>query len=154
MEDVSSKDSKQFWKTVSRYTRERREVGNITLEKWENYFKNLFVIPATQVNYVLRQNTNETNDILDADINLEEVKKAINSLKTNKAAGYDGIPGEFYRALQHDLSDVIVYIFNGLFRESYFPMEWSKSLIVPLPKKGDMSRVENYQFLVRFLNKS
>ena len=145
LENVNSNESKEFWRAVSKYTREKPAMGNITLREWETYFKRLFVSPSGQLTYEITRDWNVINDELDLDISIQEVTKALNGVKTNKAAGYDGIPGDFYRVLQKELSNIIVYMFNKFFDGACFPLEWSKSLIVPIPKKGDLSKVENYK---------
>ena len=76
----------------------------------------------------------------------EETVKAIKSLKRNKAAGVDnGITPE---ALL-DGGEAMVTIVHDFCREVYVnktpPKQWITNLIVPVPKKGDLSQMTNYR---------
>ena len=41
--------------------------------------------------------------------------------------------------------DFLVVYFNKLFDSGVFPKEWSKSIIVPIYKKGDENQPDNYR---------
>jgi len=67
-----------------------------------------------------------------------EVIRAIKHLKNGKAAGTDGIQPEL---LKH--AELIVPRLTNLFsmvcQNKEVPTEWRNGIIVPLPKKGDLS---------------
>ena len=76
----------------------------------------------------------------------EEVLSAIRQMKTNKAAGLDSaITAE---ALQNG-GDAIVDIVHRFRAEVYTsltqPNQWTISVIVPSPKKGDLNQMTNYR---------
>lgn len=76
----------------------------------------------------------------------EETLEAIHQMKNNKAAGLDcAITSE---ALQNG-GDVMVDVVHGFCSEVYTtltpPSQWTTSVIVPLPKKGDLSLMTNYR---------
>ena len=87
------------------------------------------------------------DEILDADITAEEVKAAIRHLKNGKAAGPDGIIGDILKAAEDSLVPFLVKYFNNLFKEGWFPTEWTKAIIVPLHKKGDPNDMDNYRVI-------
>ena len=143
--NLSSKNSKDFWQLVRKKTKRAVGMGNISLPKWANYFKELFVNPYTLLDFNLEQRDGVENAILDNEITLIEVTKAIDGLKSNKAPGVDGITAEFYKVLKPYVSEYITCIFNALYKNAYFPLAWTKALIIPIPKKGDLNKPENYR---------
>ena len=40
---------------------------------------------------------------------------------------------------------VLTRLLNVMFDTGYFPIEWSKSIIIPLFKKGDSTKADNYR---------
>ena len=85
------------------------------------------------------------NDEDPQDILYAEVQKAIHSLKGNKSPGSDGITAEMLQAGGEKLARQIHKLCNKAWHEGTIPEEWSKSILVPIPKKGDLSRCCNYR---------
>ena len=85
--------------------------------------------------------TDDNND----DILLEEVQSAIKKLKKNKSAGTDGITAEMIRAGGEALTRQIHLLCNQVWKEERFPEEWTQSMIVIIPKKGDLKECTNYR---------
>ena len=73
------------------------------------------------------------------DILCAEVQKAIRSLKCNKSPGSDGVTAEMLQAGGEQLARQIHKLCNKAWHEGTIPEEWSKSIRVPIPKKGDLS---------------
>ena len=82
---------------------------------------------------------------MDSDISEEEVKAAIRHLKNNKSPEPDGIMSEILAALDTAVVPFLVKYFNKLFSSGLNPTEWTKAIIVPLHKKGDINNVDNYR---------
>ena len=74
-----------------------------------------------------------------------EVEEAIRTLKRNKSPGSDGITAEMIQAGGEQLIRQIHLLCNKAWNESTIPEEWSKSILVPIPKKGDLSQCANYR---------
>ena len=76
----------------------------------------------------------------------EETLLAIGQMKKNKAAGLDSaITAE---ALQHGgdaMVDIVHDFCSEVFSTLIPPSQWTTSVIVPLPKKGDLSLMTNYR---------
>ena len=47
--------------------------------------------------------------------------------------------------IDQNVADFLVQLFNKLCAEGIFPKEWSKSIIVPIHKKGDANIPDNYR---------
>ena len=90
----------------------------------------------------------ETNTLfteLDLPISLEEIKNGINQLKLGKSGGPDHFINEFLIYGKDILSPFLHKIFNSLFDKGYFPTSWSEGFVVPIHKKGNINKVENYR---------
>ena len=82
---------------------------------------------------------------LDSEITSDDINKAIDQLKLNKAAGLDLILNEFIIYGKNQLLPLLLRLFNVMFSKGYFPESWSEGLILPLHKKGSVDSVENYR---------
>ena len=82
---------------------------------------------------------------LDSKITTDEITKAIDQLKLNKAAGLDLILNEFIIYGKNQLLPLLLRLLNVMFLKGYFPESWSEGLILPLHKKGSVDSVENYR---------
>ena len=116
------------------------------LAEWQEYFSSLLNNDNGQVPSGLPQPAAQGMLIQDHPPTLEETLEAIRHMKTNKAAGLDcAITAE---AL-HDGGDAMADVIHCFSAEVYSnltpPDQWITSVIVPLPKKGDLSLVTNYR---------
>ncbi|VDO92622.1 unnamed protein product [Schistosoma margrebowiei] len=74
----------------------------------------------------------------------EEIRMAVRQIKNGKAAGPDNIPAE---ALKSDI-EVTTNMLHLLFKkteEEQVPMDWKERHLIKIPKKGDLSKCENYR---------
>ena len=81
---------------------------------------------------------------IDYPITDEEFKAAINKLKANKSPGIDNILKEVIRIRKEAIKGHLVNLFNRILDTGKYPALWSFGLIVPIHKKDDRSKVENY----------
>ena len=131
--------------------RHRTLISNdISQDGWVDHFDKVFNGNSTaQVenaqNYGNPGNDEESYDeILDTDISELEVKKAIQRLKSGKAAGVDGVIAEMLKAAEQEITPFLTKYFSVLFSSSQFPSEWTKTIIIPLHKKDDVNNPDNY----------
>lgn len=66
-------------------------------------------------------------------------------VKNGKAAGPDGIIGEFFKHSATSIVPFLVQYFNYLFETGNFPEDWTEAIIQPLHKKGDINSPDNYR---------
>ena len=77
------------------------------------------------------------------EISVDEVKKAVRSMKNGKSLGPDGIPVEVWKVLGEDGCKWLTLFFNKLLQETKIP---SECLLVPIFKnKGDVQDCSNYR---------
>ena len=81
---------------------------------------------------------------LEPDILECEVKWALESITTNKASGGDGILVELFQILEDDAVKVLHSICQQIWRTQQWPQDWKRSVVVPIPKKGNVKECSNY----------
>ena len=65
--------------------------------------------------------------------------KAINSLKRGKSPGVDDLIPEIFLECKYVLDPVLRQLFNYIYNTGIYPDSWTKGLLVPVPKKGDLN---------------
>ena len=126
----------------------------MSTEQFYKYFKQQ---NATPLNNILDPETNmETHSNervegpLDYPITDEEFKAAINKLKANNSPVIDNILKAVIRIRKEAIKGHLVNLFNQILDTGKYPALWSFGLIVPIHKKDDRSKVENYRVFTLF----
>ena len=115
-------------------------------QRWTQYCSSLYKDPGggdemvKELEEITPPSRRRSQDILYA-----EVQAAIQSLKRNKSPGSDGITAEMLQAGGEQLARQIHKLCNKAWHEGTIPEEWGKSILVPIPKKGDLSNCSNYR---------
>ena len=73
----------------------------------------------------------------------EEVEATVKSLKKGKSAGVDNIPSELSQAGGEAMIDMLLIICNKIWQTGEWPSPWTQSLIITLPKKGNLQLCQN-----------
>ena len=73
----------------------------------------------------------------------EEVEAAVKSLKKGKSAGVNNIPSEQVQAGGEAMIDMLLIIYIQIWQTGEWPTPWALSLIVTLPKKGNLQLCQN-----------
>ena len=74
-----------------------------------------------------------------------EVEAAVQSLKKGKSAGVDNIPAELVQAGGEDVITALTTICNKIWQTGERPTQWTQSLVIKLPKKGNLQQCQNYR---------
>ena len=80
---------------------------------------------------------------LEPDILECEVKWALGSITTNKASGGDGIQIELFQILKNDAVKLLHSICQKIWKTQQWPMDWKRSVFIPVPKKGIAKECSN-----------
>ncbi|BHF84571.1 hypothetical protein SprV_0902772200 [Sparganum proliferum] len=67
------------------------------------------------------------------------------SLRNNKAPGEDGIPAEIFKSCVDTLAPWLHEVIERAWRDELVPDDWGLGILVPILKKGDKMRCENYR---------
>ena len=82
---------------------------------WAEYFSNLLNLPSAIEPVALIQIPQQPiMDELDAPPTLDEIKKAISQLNTNRAPGKDGIPAKIYKATSSNILQSFHHVLNRI----------------------------------------
>ncbi|KAL6419709.1 hypothetical protein ACFW04_013673 [Cataglyphis niger] len=112
------------------------------MEEWDGYFRNLLGGGRGQ-----SSDRKEGGGRIDEEesISRSEIKAVNGRLKDNKAVGTDGIPAEVWKYGGENMEEWIWKICNRIWKGEGWIEEWNEGVIVPILKKGEGERVEEYR---------
>ena len=122
-----------------KYLTEEKEI----LSRWTEYCSELYNYESCGDNAVLDCSQPPEEDL--QPILREEVEIAVASLKKGKSARVDNIPAELVQAGGETMIDVLTEICNRIWRTGEWPTPWTQTLIITLPKKGNLQLCQNYR---------
>ena len=148
IKELDFSDSKSVWKNLKslfKITKQKDKPNKIEIEDLYTHFKN-----QNDVRSIIEQNfdsveVDDPEGPLDYDISTEELAEAFKKLKTRKAAGNDLILNEMLIAGRSHLEEPLLKLLNRIIKSGVFPESWSTGHIIPIHKKGDPSKPENYR---------
>lgn len=76
---------------------------------------------------------------------MEEVRKAIKSLRNNKAPGNDNITAEMIKGGGEHLIRLVHQLIVEIWEKEEMPDQWNMAIICPIHKKKDKTNCENYR---------
>ncbi|CAK1596230.1 unnamed protein product, partial [Parnassius mnemosyne] len=115
----------------------------LSLRRWKEYFESVFMSDET---FELNEIEIPKEEEIDRDISIDEIMKAMKSMKAGKAAGYDRVSLEMLRAGEGVVADLLYTLFNLCWELKRVPGDWCKAVIVPIYKaKGSQQDCKNYR---------
>src|SRR5713101_1227784 len=120
------------------------ENGNILTEsneiknRWKEYCENLYKQKEENNLFDIISEYEEEPCILQ-----NEVANAIRRMKTCKAPGIDDIPAELIKASGETGVKIFHKLCNKIWKKKEWPTDWTKSVFLPIPKKGDTRECSN-----------
>ena len=85
----------------------------------------------------------EPNETLNQPFSIKELNTSIQQLKAGKASSFDQIPNEVLKALDPNMRDLLLDLFNLCLKKGTYI--WNNSVITPIHKKGSTSNPDNYR---------
>lgn len=76
---------------------------------------------------------------------VEELVEAINSVRSKKAPGLDGIPNEIVLTVAREFPDLLLDVYNTCLKEGYISGEWKRQRLVLVPKKPPADGPPSYR---------
>ena len=74
-----------------------------------------------------------------------EVYRVVKDINVSKSSGLDNISSFIIKQAFKILIPEITHMYNLSVKSSVFPEEWKVALVIPIPKSGDLSKVQNYR---------
>ena len=84
-------------------------------------------------------------EVINDNVSVYEVERAIDYLKHNKSPGMDGIPAEFLKCCKSTLSPDITIVLNHIIYQKDFPDKWTEGLKRAMFKSGSKWSTGNYR---------
>ena len=151
LENLRFSKPRAFWKHFRRNNNNAR--NDLSVEDFTKCFSELsndiFQSKNDQAEQFVNDydfdNMSSSDLLLDKHITVDDIVKAVGSLKTNKASGIDNLLNEYFLDSVDIIGSHLCDIFNAILDSGYFPECWTKGLIIPLHKKGSTNDVNNYR---------
>ena len=116
------------------------------LNEWRSFFSSLLNNDSGQAPSNLPSPAAEDLPIYSGPPTREETAEAIKAMKVNKAAGLDSaITAEALQGGGDQMLNAIHTFCCEVFSTLTPPRQWITNVIIPLPKKGDLSMMTNYR---------
>lgn len=117
-------------------------------ERWKEYFNEL--LNRSEPENPLNTDSNILHDNLtdmepEPEPTEEEVKKAIGSVRNNKAPGSDNVSIELIKYGGNQLAKEIKRLVISMWRSEQIPSSWTEGVIIPIHKKNDRLECFNYR---------
>ena len=107
-------------------------------------FDSVFSNPSPPIEHTFDKST-RLPDISKISIHRSGLLKLLLKINIHKSNGPDNIPGRILKTCAHELVDVYQILFQASVKQGTVPPDWKEANIVPLFKKGDKSKPENYR---------
>ncbi|KAI8506599.1 hypothetical protein Bbelb_160260 [Branchiostoma belcheri] len=109
------------------------------LKRWKEHFQQLLNRPSTVDGAAIeRLKQRPTRHDLDRPPTIEELQKALKSLKSGKAPGVDGIPAEVLKHSGEVLHNELLWLYQRCWEDGAVPQDFKDAMIVTIYKrKGD-----------------
>ena len=143
----TASDVKSAWKLVKELSGKTKNVvyiqGEDSLGQWKNHFKDLLnaePVPTTDSSPITPI-FERSLEIQQGDFTQAEVNTAVHQMKIGMP-GLDDLPSEFWKLpkIKKQLRKFCNQAYNG-----NRPKEWGEAALVPIPKKGDLTKCSNYR---------
>lgn len=147
----SINDSKHWWRTAKEIRNHNYKICSIvSAASFKNYFNELLNPLQKTVEFQYAPILN-VDSFLDCPITMTELKKMIRNVKANKAPGEDRVPYEYIVNATDKFLQQLLHIYNNIFETSQIDESFSKTVIFPIHKKGDIDQPSNYRG-ISFMN--
>ena len=145
----SNRNPKEYWKKIKSNCNKNKggSEKHIKPEDWLNYFKNLLNTSSPDEHEQVLQNITQNNDStnLDRQITNDVITASVKSIHSNRSPGPDGICIVMIKVTFDDTLPFLNLLFNKIYDTGIFPSEWSKNIICPIHKSGNLSNPENFR---------
>ena len=74
-----------------------------------------------------------------------EIERAISRTANGKATGPDNVPAELFKEGGDATVNAMHRLCEAIWTTGEWPEEWTQSVFIPIPKKGDLSQCSNYR---------
>ena len=152
-------DSKEAYQTIKVLTKSQQPKTSViedkegsvltesaaVLKRWTEYCDDLYNYKLKADLDKIHEQEPRSSDPGSTQVLEEEVEEAVRSLKGGKSPGIDNIPAELIKYGGPEMIKALTIICQRIWTSKEWPKQWTQSIIVPLPKKGDLKKCQNYR---------
>lgn len=155
-EKLSSKPASDVLKIVAQINANRRgrmSALQDTPEALADYAKHFSSMttndlpnPATRIYPInLEPNDELAESFAERVFTTAKIFTILEDVPWNKAAGKSGVGYDLIKAADFSVISLLGRWFRSMYRNGVVPSSWTRSVIVPIPKKGDLNLIKNYR---------
>jgi hypothetical protein len=115
------------------------------LEIWKDSFSKLLSVTNNQEGKFEIKIPTEKLNIETKKFTFQELEKVIKTMKNGKSPGIDGVTTEMIKYGGAIFKREVLKICNRIYEENEIPWQMITNIIIPIPKKGDISDPANYR---------
>ena len=86
-----------------------------------------------------------TNKCLLTEFRESDIFKITKSINVSKSSGLDNINSAVIKAAFEILTPEVTHMYKLSITNAHFPGDWKKALVIPIPKQGDLTKVQNFR---------
>lgn len=125
---------------------ERIQLPKLDMEEAKTFYRDLWTDSNEQIESEEHDKKEEkTAETVNAPITMKELEEALKKSKNAKAPGEDGLSIELYKYSSSKFKKRLLNFINSIWEKETTPEEFRNAIVVPLYKKGDMAKPENYR---------
>ncbi|XP_075162649.1 uncharacterized protein LOC142235283 [Haematobia irritans] len=144
-------NGKEWWKLVREINDQEFHISNcLSANTLKEHFRELLK-PDLELINIHYAPALVTNNSLDQDITITEIKDMLMKTKPNKAPGEDRITYEYFANATDEFLTQLAKIYSKIYKENRIDSEFQRSVIFPIHKKGSLENPENYRG-ISFMN--
>ncbi|MGL4418375.1 MAG: reverse transcriptase domain-containing protein [Plesiomonas shigelloides] len=158
-EGMVNGNSKKAYQTIKTLTKTQQRSAKViensngqlltenaaVLNRWTEYCRDLYNHKTEPDTNILQNDQYEVRKAEDVPVLAEEVEAAIRSLKGGKSPGVDNVPAELLKLGGEMTTKILTILCQKIWEQKKWPVQWTQSLVIPLPKKGNLKQCENYR---------
>ena len=115
-----------------------QNAGIIEDENTDNHHYNDILPPEINNLFDPKSDINSTwYDKLEDEITKEELCLVLQQLPKHKAPGPNKITYEYYTFCDDSMINIILLLFNIIWKQGIYPSNWNEALVYPIPKKDN-----------------
>ena len=144
-------DPKEMWQTLNSIIPKKSKSSSTTANHTASDFNDFFTsIPRNLSSHFDRSKPSILSPRVNDDFTLKEVSsdfvlKELQSMKTKKATGLDGLSARLLKDSATVIFKPVTYLINLTIITNIIPTEWKTAKVTPLFKSGKRSDLNNYR---------
>lgn len=114
---------------------------------WKKYLEQLYCEENTTIDTEILEESQSGTEEVDQNIMREKFHKALLELKNKTAPGIDEIPAELLKECGENSKKIIYELIQKIYETGQVPRDFTKCIIVPIPKKTSTKTCEQHRTL-------